>query len=169
MNIDSRSIQRVESLKPLLRFVSDFMDTVIADDAADIMVFSTPTHPSPFHHNQWGVLLKMAAEAGMLVTDMVKKMLEREDRENFELRKISQLVQELAAERRDNADQERIFKEQRMIFVKMYRDSLRQQQSFQQPNEIIYGGNLNNIRVRPTRALPDRIEPPRVPKPKLKT
>lgn len=172
MNIDNRSLQRVQSLKPLLRAMSDFMDVLIADDAQDIMVFSTPTHPSPFHHNQFGVLIKFAAELGLGVADLMQKVLADEERENLQLKHIRFYVQQLIAEREDRSSVEKIYKQQRLVLTKQYWDMLRREpSSYEAPNEIIYGGNLNDIstsRYNRPKALPERL-PPRVPRANLKT
>lgn len=172
MVIDLRSIQRVESLEPLLRFMSDFSDTIIADDAKDIMVFSTPTHPSPFHHNQWGTLLKFMSEMGMIFLRMGKKVLEQEDRQNMELRQIRRMLQEVMTEREESVIQEKILKEKRVILMKQYFETVRiQPQQISLPHEVIYGGNLDSIRVKKEQkkpSLPEKLPgPPRVPKAKL--
>lgn len=167
MNINHQSIERIEHLKPLLRFMSDFCDVLIADDAKDIMVFSTPSHPSPIHHNQFGFLIKMLSEMGITFVEVGKKMLEREDRQNFELRQILSLVQQTAAERKETMFQERILQEKRLILLKQYFEAARMEARPQ--NQIIFGGNLNDIRVNRPKPLPDHIEAPRVPKARLQT
>ncbi len=51
---------------------------MLIDDAKDLGKFSTPDHPSPIHHWQWGILALIigVGASGILALDLIRELME---------------------------------------------------------------------------------------------